>query len=390
MQKFFSSKDALKILVEDGIPLGSMIDQNMLLGNGAYANVENNTDSLIWRWPDGQDNVYVDGEPLGVGARINGEITMLEYAERSRFAMASENFDLISTETETELQFDKDDDFVSDYREYYYGTYKGIIAGPIIDVGGQGIESLATNDNGYFFYSGTAPSPTIISFDITPTFDNDGYMNMINNSITSANKPYNTITIESINKQELQLTTPNLITSYNKALNILYTSISNGKVVEEIQKEIILQVRHPAIRTWVNSLLSTDNLSQVSVNTIKSRMMQFFKETETTYAPMHFVFNSKTGSALGEFKYRRPTSQLSLTNSTEPINISELLEVTEDVGDMLKSNNIIIHDRNYPNENGKIVHWQNTIQGKTYSHRIYHDFSSAISNLQIQYRNMYL
>ena len=44
----FSSKDALKILYEDGIPLGSMIDDNMLLGNGAFADVEVTDKSKIW------------------------------------------------------------------------------------------------------------------------------------------------------------------------------------------------------------------------------------------------------------------------------------------------------------------------------------------------------
>ena len=74
----------------------------------------------------------------------------------------------------------------------------------------------------------------------------------------------------------------------------------------------------------------------------------------------------------------------------KPLSLSELLEASEDVGDMLRSNNIILRDRNYPNENGKIVHWENTIKGKTYSHRVYHDIEVPISNFQIQYRNMYL
>jgi len=38
----------MKILYEDGIPLGSMIENNMLLGNKAYANVENQIESLVW------------------------------------------------------------------------------------------------------------------------------------------------------------------------------------------------------------------------------------------------------------------------------------------------------------------------------------------------------
>jgi len=76
-------------LVEDGIPLGSMIDNNMLLGNGAFANVENNTDSLIWSLPEAEIE-KVNAEPTGVGARIYGTITDEEYADRSRLVVATE------------------------------------------------------------------------------------------------------------------------------------------------------------------------------------------------------------------------------------------------------------------------------------------------------------
>ena len=86
--EIFASQDALKILLEDGIPLGSMIDNNMLLGNGAFANVENNVDSLIWDTPEAQIQI-VNAEPTGQGARINGQITDEQYAENSRLVMAT-------------------------------------------------------------------------------------------------------------------------------------------------------------------------------------------------------------------------------------------------------------------------------------------------------------
>ena len=66
----FASKDALKILYEDGIPLGSMIENNMILGNGAFANVEGNVESLIWSIPENQI-VWTEGQPSGEGARID-------------------------------------------------------------------------------------------------------------------------------------------------------------------------------------------------------------------------------------------------------------------------------------------------------------------------------
>jgi hypothetical protein len=57
----FSSKDALKILYEDGIPLGSMIQKNMLLGNGGFANVEGKMYSRIWSIANDED-CYVEDE----------------------------------------------------------------------------------------------------------------------------------------------------------------------------------------------------------------------------------------------------------------------------------------------------------------------------------------
>ena len=470
--EIFASQDALKILVEDGIPLGSMIDQNMLLGNGAFANVQNNTDSLTWSLSEDQIEI-VNAEPTGEGARINGTITDEEYADRSRLVVATEALQWLAVEAGEELWYDKEEDFMPDWREYHPGNYKGIIAGPIIDADGKGIEALSAGAFGHFFYSGTAPSPTIIEFDIMPTFDLSGRMVSIANSITHPAKPYNIFTVESVSKQELYITTPNLITSYNTAVEIIQNG-TNTPVIQ-LQEDIMQKVRHPAVRAWANSLLSTAlDISSVSSEVIADRMQQFFKKNEDEYAPMHFIFNSKNGSALGHFEYRRATQQLSLFNfmyeenavnkiatlrsedsnltdqqryenidtwnweqycldnenniivPTEgdmasytravkafintldknirsgtsmpgiftaipkPLSLSELLEATEDVGDMLRSNNIIIRDRNYPNEHGKIVHWENTIKGKTYSHRVYHDFDVPIENFQIQYRNMYL
>jgi hypothetical protein len=54
----------------------------------------------------------------------------------------------------------------------------------------------------------------------------------------------------------------------------------------------------------------------------------------------------------------------------------------EDIGDMLYSNYIVIKDRNYPNEYGKVVSWTDeTPAGVTYSHKVEHDMPIEITNL---------
>ena len=73
-----------------------------------------------------------------------------------------------------------------------------------------------------------------------------------------------------------------------------------------------------------------------------------------------------------------------------PLSKSTLVAATEDVGDMLQSNNVIIYDRNYPTDTGSIEGWSNNQDGRRYSHRVYHDLKVELTHFQIQYRNMYL
>jgi len=84
-----------------------------------------------------------------------------------------------------------------------------------------------------------------------------------------------------------------------------------------------------------------------------------------------FRFNSENGEAIGIFK-----------------NASGEKTFEEDVGDMLRSNYIILRDRNHPTMDGYISGW--TENDKLRSHCITHDIDGGITNLQILYKNMYL
>lgn len=349
----FASQDALKILYEDGIPLGSMIVKNMLLGNGSFAKVDKDISSCIW---DEESTISVpnrinpEGESLaGGGACIDGT----------------------------------DENNV---------VYKGIIAGALIDADGNGMEEIPTYDENnpntcaYFFYSGTAPAPTIISFTLTPKFD-DGYIVTPCNSKTDPPKYYNTLTIEGLEKQELQFTTPNILTSFNKAVEIFDTYMNGQHAWEEIHAALRDNVRHQAVREWANGALTTVQSSQQYANVslapaaekagLISSMSNFLKDSNNTVTSMKFTFNSETGEAIGEYQYRALDNSNLIYKSVE-----------EDVGDMLRSNYLIIRDRNYPTEDGSITQW--TEEHKEYSHRIYHDCDIPLKNVTILYKNMYL
>ena len=346
----FASDDALKILYEDGIPLGGMIQSNMLLGNGAYARVEDDILSFIWNPDDSRNFENYENLP-GAGARVTED--NIDYAESV-----------------------------------------GIIAGAIINANGGGMETLPIYNEyleestvGYFYYSGTAPAPTLLSFVLQPVINEDsGYIVVPYNSHTS--KKYNTITIESTHKQELHFTTPNVFTSYNKAMEIFNTYINTETTYswEDIRDKIREEVRHSAAREWA---IQTVNLKQeanlaITNNTalgeIKAEMKKFLQtsDEDTSIPTCEFSFNSETGEAFGKFKYRKIFDHSKVVE--EPIK--------ENVGDMLRSNYLVIRDRNFPTESGIIKGWQ--INEKTCSHRIYHDVPDQLQEVQLLYKNMYL
>lgn len=350
----FASQDALKILYEDGIPLGSMIEQDMLLGNGAFAKVNNVDISLTWSVEDDiltyEDNDMTKPES-GTGAKIEANNASYPY----------------------EL---------------------GIIAGAIIDANGHGISTLpvyddsqAENTVGYFYYSGTAPAPTVLTFTLQPVVDpNTGYINVPYNSHTS-NK-YNTITIESINKQELHFTTPNVFTSYNKAMEIFNTYINNETTYswEDIRNKLREEVRHSAAREWAIQTVNLQQENEVIITNngvlgnVREEMMKFLQtsENDSSIPKCTFSFNSETGEAFGEFQYRK------IDNYNQIV----VNPIKENVGDMLRSNYLVIRDRNFPTESGLIRGWK--ADEKINSHIIYHDVPGGLEKVQLLYKNMYL
>lgn len=367
-ENIFASKDALKIIYEDGIPLGSMIDKSMLLGNGAFANTEDNIIAQVWSMSELVD----DWDTLGFGAKIDDGSGTL-----------------------------------------------GIIAGAIIDASGNGIASLPTYDetlpqitSGYFFYSGNAPAYTEIRFTLAPVLDNNKYIITPRNSHspkTSANSnEFNTITIESRTQQKLIFTTPNLYTSYNKAIDILRTNINPTKTWEDLHAMARDEVRHVQVRAWLNKVIdyaqnqaswNSDGTitDQAHAQTLVNYMSYFLcdvGDNPTTPFQATFTFNSEIGSSIGKFKYRIANSNIPSTDAqwkTYGTVNNEIKETEEDVGDMLRSNYIIIRDRNYATTSGRVTQWTgSTAEGRSWSHRITHDVETPLTYFQVLYKNMYL
>lgn len=348
----FASQDALKILYEDGIPLGSMVGSNMLLGNGVYASIDDDLKSRIY------DPDLVKGTAcIDAGDGLTGTI-----------------------------------------------------AGAIIDASGNGISSLSRGAYAYFYYAGNAPAYTIIQFDITPQLNSEGYVSVPRNSFTDSNTPYNSIIVESSNKQIMQLTTPNILTSYNKAISIFKKMINiteNEKYKytwEDVRATIRDSVRHQGAREWAIKIIdfakaqaaNQDNADSAHIDSIDKIItaMSYFlygmsnEENSYSLLKMQLRFNSQYGEAIGNISYRHPYVSSDPAEWDDWKDFGEVKTVEEDIGDMLNSNYIIIREKNHPNADGRIINWSET--DRSLSHRIYHDFDVPLTNLTITYKNMYL
>ena len=335
----FNNKDALKIIYEDGIPIGDMIKNDMLLGDGTYASLDIQDYNRIF---NGSVGAYISGIVDGV-------------------------------------------------------TYLGMIAGTMISQNGtvtiSGNDDTAYPKQTYFYYAGTAPAFTKISFTVDINYSDNNYIWTVANKFhTNSKLPYSTITIESEDTQKLHLTTPNIFTSYNRAIEIFNNNIHQGstKSWNDIRELLRDDVRHASVRAWANYVLDnyiTENPNSKPATTnqseaeqielaLETAMKDFFPVVQGKSQPQaHFTFNSETGEAIGKFYYR-------------PSPTDDAQDIIEDVGDMLYSNQLVIRERNCPTSNNEIIYW--TENNKKSSHKVSHNLRSPLYDFSIIYKNMYL
>ena len=353
----YDDPDALKIAIEDGIPISGMVTESMLFGNNTFANMGTETGAIIA--PDSLIDEQLEPGTLPPDSDDNW---------RSRIAV------------------------LDGQGLYVIGAR---IMGAIMDET-TGFASVASGQNEFFYYAGNAPSKPILTFSLTPTINQENYyISSPSNKFSNDNKTYNTITIESVHKKEFRFTLPGVYTGYNQAI-YLFKHMNEGDSWVDIGTRIRDQVKHHYARAWaakIGSYLQTQNKDGVRASDIvlaQQLMGYFLKDNEGKMLPGTFVFNSETGEATGTINIRLIISDIP-ENDAAWSSYGIVNEIKENVGDMVRSDYLIIEDKNYPDENGNIVSWRNSNDTtKAYSHRIYHDVTNGLQNLFIQYNNMYL
>ena len=235
---------------------------------------------------------------------------------------------------------------------------------------------LNSQQNGYFYYGGNAKAYPTLKFQLTPQLNEDGYICYPLNSYVAdgEQKPYNTITIESIHKKDFCFTTPGIYTGYNQVINIFHT-IDEGTAWEEIRVAIRDTVKHFAPRQYamaiIDSVGSGTAATSSDLQACITQMKQFLYSS-SEIVPATFIINSANGQATGTFTFRNRADSLT--------------ELTENVGDMVRSEYLTIEDTNHPDEDGYIQPYSE--EHPEYSHKMTTD--GELENVRILYKYAYL
>lgn len=202
----------------------------------------------------------------------------------------------------------------------------------------------------YLFYSGTASSQPIIKFSMKPIMDANDYISSPKNKIQNPElEEFSTITIEDENFGDkiFQFTTPGILTGYNQAIKIFSNSLN--KTPTEVLNLIREQINEQYSRAWAVACLNALNISSLLTSqnliTLKNNMKKFVNFN----APIVFSVNSKTGEATATFSIKI------LNSATDTINKTTFSNIKQNVGDMIRSDYLVIEGRNYLDSNGGIV-----------------------------------
>ena len=160
-----------------------------------------------------------------------------------------------------------------------------------------------SEDNWYVFYSGTAPSKPTIKFTIEMSYDADGYI-VFKSGVKEA-------TIQ-VGTKTFTYGLPGLFVAYNKAIEISKKNLTN---TIDRQVEMRDQIKESTIRA-----IAIQKINQP--NSFITNMKAIFGTKPTVTYEIH----SDTGEAYGTF----------IINSSE---------VTQNVGDMIRSDYLIIDER---------------------------------------------
>ncbi len=170
-----------------------------------------------------------------------------------------------------------------------------------------------------------------------------------------------------------KFTTPAIWTGYNQVIKIIYEFGDTGSALD-LKEKINELVSERYSRAWANYIIGNtedvknddDSLKAGYKDILYRRMIEFLDNC----APATFIINSKTGEATGTF---------SVKYAEKEDNESTII-IEENIGDMIRSDYLIIDYKNLLDDNGQL----------TDNNCIKIESNESLTNFLILYQNMYL
>lgn len=204
---------------------------------------------------------------------------------------------------------------------------------------GVSLDPVEQND-AYLYYCGTAEAKPIISFTLTPQVDDSHEVSFGNTNTQVTLQPEYYLRVGS---KEMRFVIPEIMTSYNTAINIVKEMGQVGNSILDLRSELRNELYDYYIRAWAIKIIddcrNDNNRTYVSVEgAIKSSFANHFIATLSTIwnnVSLNFSINSKNGE----------TTISGIVNNTN---------INEKCGNMMKSQYIKIGENKIYNKQGKI------------------------------------
>lgn len=249
--------------------------------------------------------------------------------------------------------------------------------------------NLSNENDAYLYYCGTAPSKPKINFKINYQIDKTSGEALFSSKTEGIKEAYLRISTKDGKNTDLIFSLPSLFSSYNKALKIVIDYLEdNGTSILDLRAKLRDEIYNYYTRSYVIALIdiAKNKKEHVSVEgLIKDTFKNYFIEEMKKF----LVGIEEKDSENNTIYNKKIKSVIDCKAGITEINIIILhydgiemkkLSVTENAGNMIKSEYLSIEDRTLPNSTGTIE--------KTDC--LYLTTNGILSDLKINYKYMYL
>ena len=235
----------------------------------------------------------------------------------------------------------------------------------------NGIEIAAGESNSeYLYYPGTAPSYPYIEFSLRPQFASGNdvppyIINPKNPLPIQGSGSYNTLTLECLTEHNLCFTAPTVYLAYNKAIEILSSADRYNNDTVRLYDDLKDQINHWAVREQVFKLLNCykgqENNTSWITDTI-TNLKKIFLQTSQDGSDVYYQLRVKIDCQKGETYITTWINNIQKNNNSEPIftvinngqNTNAITLQDEPAGNIIKSNYLVLNERNEVDERGYI------------------------------------